>query len=220
MQIEIKPNSFFVFDLDDTLYPEIEFLRSGFRVIARQLEQRTGTNVYEEMWVRYRAGENVFAWIAGQYQDQWPGLTVAQLLKIYREHEPEIQLRLGAIDLLNRLAAMKVPAGLITDGRSITQRNKLKALYLHDYFTDTIISEEFGSEKPAERNYRYFEEKYPGRQFTYIGDNTTKDFLAPAKLGWFTCCLKSDGNNIHTQVFDLPSCPAAVINSFDEIQLT
>lgn len=220
MQIEIKHNSFFVFDLDDTLYPEIEFLRSGFRVIARQLEQRIGVHIYADMWQRYQARENVFAWVVDQHQSRWPGLTVEHLLKIYREHDPEIQLRPGAIALLDKLADREVPVGLITDGRSITQRNKLKALYLHEYFAETIISEEFGSEKPDERNYRYFEEKYPGCSFTYIGDNTTKDFLVPAKLGWLTCCLKDDGHHIHTQAFDLPSRPSWVIDSFEEIQLT
>ena len=93
--------------------------------------------------------------------------------------------------------------GIITDGRSVTQRNKIEALGLEDTFDDIIISEEFGSSKPSEENYLYFEKKYGNSNFTYIGDNTVKDFVTPNSLGWNTLCLLDDGNNIHKQNLDL-----------------
>ncbi|WP_276482112.1 HAD family hydrolase [Paraflavitalea pollutisoli] len=220
MHIKTDHRSFFVFDLDDTLYREIDFLHSGYRTIARVLEEKTGTNHYADMVTLYQGGGNVFEWIISNFRQQWPDLAMPVLLTLYREHMPSISLYKEAAGLLQQLKQRNIPAGLITDGRSITQRNKLKALGLADYFSDTIISEEFGSEKPDERNYRYFENKYPGFDFSYFGDNTTKDFIAPANLGWFTCCLKDDGYHIHPQAFDHAAFPAAVIQSFEEIQLT
>lgn len=220
MEIRTDHRSFFVFDLDDTLYPEVDFLRSGFREIARQLEHRTGTDSYAAMWSEYRRGGNAFEWVLSEFQSYWPELTIDLLLTIYREHVPTIRLRPAAAAFLKELSRLQIPAGLITDGRGITQRNKLKGLGLADYFCDTIISEEFGSAKPDERNYRYFERKYPGRSFSYFGDNTAKDFITPARLGWFTCCLKDDGQHIHPQAFDHLSFADVVIHSFDEIQLT
>lgn len=219
MEIRIKPNSFFVFDLDDTLFPEIDFLQSGFRAIAARLELLIGVNIYEAMRQRYTNGENVFRWIIDHYQQALPPTTMDDLLKEYREHTPDISLRPEAAGLLDKLAALSIPAGLITDGRSITQRNKLKALQIDNYFRDVIISEEFGSAKPDERNYQYFQLKYPGREFYYFGDNTDKDFIAPARLGWFTCCIKDNGTHIHTQTFTGEPYPSCVIASFDEIQL-
>lgn len=47
--------------------------------------------------------------------------------------------------------------GLITDGFSITQGNKLKALDIENLFDIIVISEEFGSKKPDLRNYELFE---------------------------------------------------------------
>ncbi len=219
MRIKIRPNSFFVFDLDDTLFPEITFLRSGYRVIAARLAPLAGVSIYEDMWQRYTNGENVFQWIIDQYQEALPQITMDDLLKEYREHMPDITLRVEAARLLDDLSTLSIPAGLITDGRSITQRNKLKALQLDNYFSDVIISEEFGSAKPDERNYRYFQDKYPGREFYYFGDNTAKDFVAPARLGWITCCIKDNGTHIHAQSFTGQPYPSKLIASFDEIQL-
>ena len=59
------------------------------------------------------------------------------------------------------LRRKNIRLGIISDGRSRTQRNKLRALGL-DWIEDVVISEEFGSEKPCEANYLYFEKKYPG----------------------------------------------------------
>src|SRR5690606_34560020 len=111
-------------------------------------------------------------------------------LKWYREHMPEIKLREGVIEFLEELKNHQVPLGLITDGRSISQRNKLKALKIEGFFDDIIISEEFGSEKPDPENYLYFVNKYGKRDYYYIGDNTGKDFLIPARLGWNIICIK------------------------------
>lgn len=46
----------------------------------------------------------------------------------------------------------------------------------------------------------YFMERYlKCHDFTYVGDNVKKDFIAPNVLGWTTICLKDDGRNIHKQ---------------------
>lgn len=219
MQVKIKPNSFFVFDLDDTLFPEIDFLRSGFRHIADSLAPAVGADIYPGMWQQYLNKGNVFSWVLRQYGQLLPGITVESLLQQYRGHQPDIRLNKDAAAFLQQLAAQAIPAGLITDGRSCTQRNKLRSLQIDSYFRDIIISEEFGSEKPDERNYRYFETKYPGSEFYYFGDNTTKDFIVPERLGWIAGCLKDKGTHIHTQAIGSPPYPFHLIDSFDEIQL-
>jgi putative hydrolase of the HAD superfamily len=219
MQIQIKPNTFFIFDLDDTLYPEIDFVKSGFKSIAAKLAPLTGADLYAAMWLRYQAKENVFQWIIDQYGSSVPEINMNWLLKEYREHLPEIILRRGVSSVLHALAAHSIPAGLLTDGRSITQRNKLKALHIENHFSDIIISEEFGSEKPDERNYLYFLNKYPGFEFYVVGDNTTKDFVVPGRLGWCTICIKNNGTHIHQQTFGCEPYPSWVISSFDQIRL-
>ena len=89
--------------------------------------------------------------------------------------------------------------GLLTDGRSVQQRNKINALKLNAWFSEIIISEEFGSEKPNMNNYKYFEKIFGDGTYYYIADNINKDFISPNNLGWTTICLKDNGLNIHKQ---------------------
>jgi putative hydrolase of the HAD superfamily len=44
-----------VFDLDDTLYPEIEYVRSGFRAVAFELEARFDVHAEEAFALLWRA---------------------------------------------------------------------------------------------------------------------------------------------------------------------
>jgi putative hydrolase of the HAD superfamily len=218
MRLEINTNSFFVFDLDDTLFQEIDFLKSAYRHIANVLQSRISCDLYEEMYTRYQRKENVFLWIISQYGRFIRDMDINWFLREYREHLPEIQLRSDATLLLQSLREASVPMGLVTDGRSITQRNKLKALGIETFFQDIIISEEFGSEKPDARNFQYFENRYPGKKFFFIGDNPTKDFIVPLELGWTTVCVKNCGHNIHEQDFDRFPKPHYILSSLQEIE--
>lgn len=199
MTIKLEPESFFIFDLDDTLFQEIDFLKSAYREIADDLSVVTKEDVYEEMLRRYQNKEDVFSWIIARYGDRVSELTLERLLKTYREHIPQIRMAKEVEFFLATLKKNKVPMGLITDGRSVTQRNKLKALGIDQYFEDVIISEEFGTSKPHPDNFLYFEKKYPGKRFYFIGDNTSKDFIVPLQLGWICICIKDNGQNIHAQ---------------------
>lgn len=219
MILNLKPNSFFIFDLDDTLYPEMNYLKSAYKFIAEELLFVTGDNIYNEMLRRHKLKENVFEWIVSHYSYKQKDLSVSFLLKLYREHKPQIKLNEETKQFLETLKEKNILAGLITDGRSITQRNKIKSLGLSDYFEDIIISEEFGSEKPDEKNYLYFENKYAAKNFYFVGDNTSKDFIVPFKLGWVTICLKNNGMNIHEQNFTKGIFPSLIINSFKDLNL-
>jgi putative hydrolase of the HAD superfamily len=151
----------------------------------------------------YEEGKNVFDSLNQFLGKDTP---LATYLDIYRRHKPSISLSEGVEDTLNKMKDNGVVMGLITDGRSISQRNKMKALGLERWFgeQDVIISEEFGSEKTDKRNFAYFMERYPNHSYWYVGDNPAKDFLVPNRLGWTTVCLLDKGLNIHPQDFTLP----------------
>ena len=188
-----------IFDLDDTLYKEADFVKSGFFAVAIHL----GNISYAEELIKYWVeGKNAFQSLIDRHSLP---VSIDKLLDIYRTHIPSIELDEPTASVLDDLVSKGKVLGVITDGRSITQRNKIKALGLHRWFEDEniIISEEFGSSKPNERNYRFFMSKYRDRTYTYIGDNLAKDFLTPNLLGWRTICIKDDGHNIHPQEFKL-----------------
>src|SRR5215218_915860 len=144
--MRFNDNTFVVFDLDDTIYQEIDFLKSAYRHIAGLLQPAIKKELFEEMWVRFQNKENVFEWLITEHASVLPNITTSFLLNEYRSHLPKITLSEDVIEFLSFLKEAKILCGLITDGRSITQRNKLKALGIESFFTDIIISEEFGSE--------------------------------------------------------------------------
>ena len=185
-----------VFDLDDTLVLEIDFLKSAFQEIANLVDS-TNNELYHQMFHWYTNKENVFLNICTKY----PSINIAALKNLYRNHFPSFNTTSPNRDLLLTLKNKGFILGLITDGFSITQRNKLKALQIEDLFDLIIISEEFGTEKPNENNFTIFH-KFKTQQYVYIGDNVSKDFITPNKLGWTTICLLNNGFNIHKQDFN------------------
>lgn len=219
MTIQLKPDSFFVFDLDDTLFQEIDFLHSAYRYIARQLAADAADSLYTEMWHRYQRKENVFEWLLSRFGKMVPNLELTTLLAWYRDHKPELSLAQEVSDFLAVLKQKEIGLGLITDGRSVTQRNKLKALGIEEKFDLIIISEEFGSEKPNPANYEVFIKKFGQRDYWFVGDNTKKDFIIPIRLGWNIICMKDCGKNIHPQILDDLPKTGIVVSSFKDIQL-
>lgn len=218
MQIPYSPNLYFVFDLDDTLFNEVDFLKSAYRHIASTLDEQKKVELYEEMFATYTQKQNVFDLLISRYGQTVPQAEKNYLLRLYREHEPEIKLSEETAAFIKRMSELNIPAGLITDGRSITQRNKLRALGLENLFSDIIISEEFGSEKPDPRNYEYYSNKYPLADFYFFGDNTRKDFVVPLSKGWKTICIRDRGHHIHSQDFSkIPG--TTIIDSFAEISI-
>lgn len=219
MIIKKAEDPYIVFDLDDTLFQEVDFLLSAYREIAGLVSDTESGAILDRMVEKYRRGENVFEWLMAEYSERLPDLTIDRLLEVYRAHFPEIELSEDAHDFLTRLQVAGISFGLITDGRSVTQRNKLRALGIEPLFTDIIISEEFGSQKPDPANYQFYEKRYPGKKFFYIGDNTGKDFIVPSNLGWTTVCIKDRGQNIHPQQLDRLPIPDYIVSSFKEIEI-
>lgn len=194
---------FVAFDLDDTLYKEIDFLRSGYRKIAEYVEKKTSlTLVYERMIQDYQKGKDVFQALI----DLTLGMVSKEkLLDIYRNHIPDISLNADGKVCLEQLHSKGIPMGIITDGRSKTQRNKILALGLDQWIPESnwIISEEIDAEKPNQKNYQILEQKYPECRYYYVGNNPKKDFKGANELGWTTICLLDSGEEIHPQSFNL-----------------
>lgn len=196
-----KNKCLLVFDLDDTLYKEIDFLQSGVQFICHQFQ--LDLQISQQMLQGYYEGKNVFQELIDQYHLP---VSLMELIEMYRLHEPNISLDLSTKSTLDELFQMDhVALALLTDGRSITQRNKIKALGIETYFEEIVISEEFGTEKPNPANYEFFQKKYPNYNCFYIGDNIQKDFISPNQLAWETICLKDNGKNVHPQEVEVPT---------------
>lgn len=210
-------------DLDDTLFSEREHAVAAYGAVSRcEPFCRAGVSadVLAVMTTALDNRQNPFDAV-----EEWlsvrglcmPDDTAARL-QIYRQYEPrELTLYPDASVLLEQLHLRGVPMALITDGRSHTQRAKIRALGIEHYFNpvDIFISEETGHDKTDLDNFTALVHHYPeASRFIYVGDNTAKDFSVPSLLGWECYCLRERAGNIHRQ----GECgDAQIIESLTEI---
>ncbi len=193
MAIKVDKHTVIVFDLDDTLYNEIDYLKSAYKFISKQMTSENHNSLYSRMFTMYKNGEDVFQFLSEQYN-----IEKQEILNTYRNHKPDIQLFEGALDLIQTIKNKDGKIAIITDGRVKTQTAKIEALGIDQFLSKVVISEAIGTEKPNVLNYETIEDALPARVYYYIADNIKKDFVTPNALGWKTIGLKDNGLNIHT----------------------
>ena len=79
------------FDLDDTLYQEIDFVMSGYRAVSRFVEQEYGyADAFAVLSDAYSKHQNPFDALALAMKPT--DINIDRLVDIYRNHMPEISL--------------------------------------------------------------------------------------------------------------------------------
>ena len=188
----------FVFDLDDTLYPERDYVLSALSFAAGIVDQLYRVSSPRDRLLEYM-NLNVSDPIGALWVDEnLPISAKAEVVAAMRAHIPDIALRDSALQLLEKLRRQGRGFSIVTDGRSVTQRAKLAALRCLDA-KFISISEEVGLEKTNVLRFLPVEAKFPASKYIYVGDNPAKDFIAPNKLNWTTVMLIDDGRHTHRQ---------------------
>ena len=82
-----------VFDLDDTLYLERDYVKSGFRAVAETAVQGSGVGAAEAfdfLWDGFLEGSrgSSFDALLERYPELAQNVEVVALVKRYREHAP------------------------------------------------------------------------------------------------------------------------------------
>ncbi len=192
-----------VFDLDDTLYKERDYVRSGRRAVANAVGTDLGVDaagLMEAMEAAADAFDALTALTAGlPGSDRWP---VSRMVEVYRAHKPEISLDSDTRSVLASLSERHTLA-IITDGNTVRQHTKIEALGLLEFFApDNIyVSDDAGSDKSTPIPFAEMERRHPDalRRY-YIGDNLAKDFRWAGLRGWHTVMLlDAAGHNIYPQ---------------------
>lgn len=185
-----------VFDLDDTLYSEMDYVLSGYKYLAVLIEKTYGKNTYQSFLDALSLDyEDVFEYVIKVHE--LPDSLKKHLILAYRYHVPNIQLHEGVQLVLSELKSLNIPVYLITDGRGITQRLKVISLGIKDYFNKIFISEEVGAGKPELYSFLAIEALHKNKSIVYIADNPKKDFIAPKELGWGTIGILNADTRIH-----------------------
>jgi len=217
-------NHVIVFDLDDTLYAERDYVLSGYRAICEHLSDtpaRSGERC-QWLWDRFLSGrsDNAFGALSSHFELGLNTTGITKLVTVYRDHRPAITLREGMGALLDKLRST-CKLGIVSDGFLPAQQFKLDALGISKYFDAVIFTESIGREcwKPSPAGFQTLCEtlKTDPEACVYIGDNPSKDFVAPNALKWRTIQLLLDGQ-IHSHKPAPPGGQAGlIVRSIDEL---
>ncbi len=189
------------FDLDDTLYLEKEYIKSGFTHIASYLQKLSDISndrFFNYLWDLFEQGlrGNLFNKLLEAYPElSSPGI-LETLIHEYRCHTPNIKPLPQTLATISFFKKRDIRIGLISDGPLSSQQAKIKALGFDSLFDPLILTDTWGRQfwKPHPRSFEKISATWDCEpdELMYIGDNPEKDFVSPKKLGWHTIRIRSE----------------------------
>lgn len=212
-----------VFDLDDTLYLERDFARSGFAAAGAWLQRQAGVSgLAEACCALFEAGPrtHLFDEALNRLGFATDPSLVARLVEIYRTHEPRIALAVDAARYFGGRDGT-IPSALITDGPTATQQAKVRALGLDTLLGLIVCTGSLGPGrgKPHPLAFERVEAWATphGLPLVYVADNPLKDFVAPRSRGWWTVQIERPERVHHVEAPDAAHEAHARIASLDEL---
>lgn len=187
------------FDIDDTLYLERDYVRSGFKAVDSWIRDVYDTqSFFDVAWRYFETGRrgDIFN-VALEAVGITPAYElILKLLSIYRGHDPAILLLPDADACIQRISGTRF-VGIISDGALVGQQMKVKRLGLASRCNHIILTEGLGVEycKPDPRSFLMMQQISGCAPETciYIADNPRKDFISPNRLGWRTVRVRRPG---------------------------
>lgn len=176
-------------DLDDTLYDEGDYVRSGFRVVAAEIAtlspDRSEAAIHAAMLTELKAHGRGKVFdraleVSGLRPD--PAL-VASLVALYRNHAPTISLWPGVREVLLSLR-QDFRLAIVTDGTELMQRRKVEALGVASLVDQVAYCWEIGAPKPSPLAYLEALNRLAvsADAAVVIGDNPDHDMAAAQAL--------------------------------------
>ncbi|WP_391207666.1 HAD family hydrolase [Psychrobacillus sp. L4] len=173
-----------IFDLDDTLISEKQYIISGYQHVSKILSGKLEKDEIElyELLIKLLSdsSENVFNRLLDKFEFKYTKNTILNLVQEYRNHLPNINFFYDVLPCLDILKSKEMKTGIITDGYSNAQQQKIKAVGASNYFNKIIVTDELGREfwKPHPKAFEIMKHaldvKYD--EMIYVGDNPKKDF--------------------------------------------
>lgn len=186
-----------IFDLDDTLYRELDFVYCGFKEVCEYLSENNSIELERlykaSIGILNKNGRGkIFDILCNRFNIKED---IENLVSIYRNTKPKIHLYDDSIYVLNKFRKNKSLA-IITDGLAYVQRNKIKSLKLENVMDKIIITDDYGKNfwKPSVIPYIQVSKNFSTipSECVYIGDNPHKDFIGARKIGMHTIRIIRD----------------------------
>jgi putative hydrolase of the HAD superfamily len=217
-----------VFDLDDTLYLERDYVRSGFRHVACEVARIADLpeeSTFSFLWNQFKSGVrgNTFDLLLRQHRSTNRSFNREKLIEIYRSHSPKIELSEVIRGLLESLRASDCAIGIISDGALASQQAKVTALGLKSLVDQIVLTDTWGNScwKPHPRGFMTLmsEWRLEPEKIVYVADNPTKDFVTPKKMGWTTVRVRVPGQlHFELEPASQDLAPHVEIKSYDDLR--
>ena len=208
-----RPLAAVVFDVDDTLYPEMDFVRGGLHAAARALGVPGAGAVFLEVLQR----DGPFR-LFDQGLDRLGIARTPERIEVlvgaFRAHQAPLKPFAGVRPMLARLRAAGVQLALVTDGYLDVQRHKVAALRLEPAVDLVVFTADVDGRrvpKPDLGAFRHVEQRLgvSGDLLAMVGDRPDKDFPGPDALGWRTLRARHPGCFHRDAPDPLPGRPEA-----------
>jgi putative hydrolase of the HAD superfamily len=218
-----------VFDLDDTLYDELDYCKSGFNAAAQFLSglpnlpsPHTADDIFSTLWDQFSTGDHTktFNGALKKLKIEYDEGTIRNLVSIYRNHKPAIKLPDETQSILDILSP-KYTMAILSDGFLPAQQLKVHALGIERYFDAIIYTESLGRAcwKPSTAGFEYLLKQLKKRpqNCVYVADNAEKDFIAPNKLGFATIQLIGPSHIHNDPPQQRHAAPDLIITSINQL---
>jgi putative hydrolase of the HAD superfamily len=222
-----EKNKAVIFDLDDTLYPQIEYTRqcllntSSFIAEFSNYPQKE----IEDVLIRILTDKGIeYHHI---YNDLFKEINfdgmpyLKDILTRFWQCKPQLQVYENTYDVLEKLKKHFILA-LLTDGHVKIQEYKIDSLNLRSFFDYILITDSLGVEnrKPSVKPYEVLLNNinlFPCN-CVYVGNDPNKDFTGAKKLGLKTIRINqgdykdvkvpenSDADFLINSIFELIDC--------------
>jgi len=185
-----------VFDLDDTLYDQRQYLQGAFGAVAAYLRGMIDleeNSILEGLLEISRekgsdSGKIIDDFIASAGGNANDEEMISRAVDAFLSFTPKKLLPYGeSREVLECLKQRRVKLGLLTDGRPQVQRAKIDALSIAGYFDAIVLSDECGRDRrkpdalPYQRVLRSL--GIDPDECVFVGDNPKRDFVGAKKLG-------------------------------------
>ncbi|TDQ42585.1 HAD family hydrolase [Aureibacillus halotolerans] len=198
-----------LFDIDDTLYDQMQPFTRAVNDCAPEILQATEAQHYfkrvrffsDHLWDSYTSGDMSIEThrdirLIAPAVELGIDMTIQQarsLQERYAHYQQQLIPFEGLVDLWDSLEADGWTIGILSNGPSEHQRNKLKALGLAERVQPqyVLVSDDIGIAKPDKRLFNHYLQTHdlPPEKTVYVGDHWENDIVGATSASipviWF-----------------------------------
>ena len=186
MNLVIDRFNYFLFDLDNTLYPEIKYLDEAYLNISKFLENKTSIkseNIYEFLISRFKNKGRCNLFNEMFYHFKIDSIFLDDILTVLRNYKTQNKISLypNYYDILPIIINNSKKVFVITNGNVIQQKNKVKNIEWNSIDKDlTFIYANQYKCKPSNESFNFIKNQYVLKEdkTIMIGDSTVDEQFA------------------------------------------